>query len=149
VLLERAVALDPNSAWALSRLGWLEVYADRPEAAQEHFDRAIRLSPLDPMNFNNLVGLGSAYQVAGDDDTAANLFLRALEERPNARWIHRNLAAALYGAGRDAEARASCDALLAAYPEMSVARFKDAMVFSPRVLERIGGQLSELGIPET
>ncbi|NIN37404.1 MAG: hypothetical protein GTO67_01370, partial [Gammaproteobacteria bacterium] len=48
VLLERAVALDPNAAWALSRLGWLEVYSDRPEAAKEHFRRAMRLSPLDP-----------------------------------------------------------------------------------------------------
>jgi adenylate cyclase len=148
VLLERAIALDPNAAWALSRLGWLEVYCDRPEAAKVHLQRAIRLTPLDPMNFNNLVALGSAHQVAGDDNAAADLFLRALEERPNAHWVYRNLAAALHGAGRDAEARASRDALLAAYPDMTVAKFKDAMVFSPPVLERIGGQLIELGIPE-
>jgi adenylate cyclase len=148
VLLERANVLDPNSAWALSRLGWLEVYCDHPEAAREHFERAMRLSPLDPMNFNNLVGLGSAHQVAGDDDAAADLFLRALEERPNAHWVHRNLSAALHGAGRAAEALASRDALLAAYPEMTVAKFKDAMVFSSRVLDRIGDQLRQLGVPE-
>jgi len=148
VLLERAIQLDPNAAWALSRLGWLEVYADHPDVAREHFERAIRLSPLDPMNFNNLVGLGSARQVAGDDNGAAELLQRALQERPNAHWIHRNLAAALYGAGREAEARASRDALLAAYPDMTVAKFKDAMVFTPRVLARIGEQLKALGVPE-
>jgi adenylate cyclase len=148
VLLERAVALDPNAAWAWSRLGWLATYADRPDQAQAHFAKALRLSPIDPMNFNNYAGIASAHQVAGDDNAAADMFLRALDERPNAHWIHRNLAPALLGAGRKAEARASCDALAAAYPNFTVARFKQAMVFSERVLDRIGAQLVELGVPE-
>jgi tetratricopeptide (TPR) repeat protein len=58
VMLERAVTLDPNAVWAWSRLGWVENYSDRPERAVAHFERALRLSPLDPMNFNNYVGLG-------------------------------------------------------------------------------------------
>lgn len=148
VLLERALHLDPNSAWTLSRLGWLETYADRPDQAQEHFTRAMRLSPLDPINFNNLVGLASSYQVAGDDATAADFFTRALQERPNAYWVHRNLAPALLGAGRLEEAQQSVNTLLSAYPEMTVKKFKDAMVFSPQVLHRIGEQLHELGVPE-
>jgi adenylate cyclase len=148
VLLQRAIALDANSAWAWSRLGWLATYADRPEEARENFEKALRLSPLDPMNFNNYVGLASAFQVAGDDNAAAEMFLRALDERPNALWIHRNLAPALLGAGRTDEATRSRDALMKAYPDMTVKRFKDAMVFSPAVLDRIGKQLSELGVPE-
>ena len=148
ILLERAVALDSNAAWALSRLGWLEVYSDHPEAAKEHFRRAMRLSPLDPMNFNNYVGIASAHQVAEEDADAAAVFQRALEERPNAHWIHRNLAPALLACGREAEARASCATLMRAHPEMTVARFKEAMVFSPRVLERIGDGLRALGVPE-
>ncbi len=148
VMLERAVALDPNAAWAYSRLGWLDTYADRPEEAQTYFQKALRLSPVDPMNFNNFVGIASAHQVAGDDNAAADMFQRALDERQNAHWIHRNLAPALWGAGRIQEARTSFDMLLAAYPDMTVKRFKDAMVFSPRVLGRIGAQLAELGLPE-
>ena len=76
------------------------------------------------------------------------MFLRALEERPNAHWIHRNLAPALMAAGREAEARASFDALVAAYPDMTVRKFKDAMVFSRPVRDRIGAQLLVLGLPE-
>lgn len=148
VLLERAVALDPNASWAWSRLGWLAAYADRPKEAQSHFEKALRLSPVDPMNFNNYVGLASALQVGGDDNAAAEMYLRALHERPNAHWIHRNLAPAYWGAGREAEARASFKALVDAYPNMTVKRFKDAMVFSQRVLDRIGTQLIELGLPE-
>lgn len=148
VLLQRAVALDPNSAWAWSRLGWLSSYADRPVEAREHFEKALRLSPLDPMNFNVFVGLGSAFQVEGKDNQAAEMFLRALDERPNTMWIHRNLAPALLGAGREAEAKASCDKMLAAYPEITVKRYKEAMVFSSAVLDRIGQQLRKLGVPE-
>ena len=92
VLLERALALDPNAAWAWSRLGWLETYTDRPERAIENFERALRLSPLDPMNFNNHVGLGAAHEVAQDYDKAVAHYRRALEERPHAMWIYRNLA---------------------------------------------------------
>ncbi len=142
------MTLDPNAAWAWSRIGWLDTYADRPEKALAHFEKALRLSPLDPMNFNNYVGLASAHQVAGDDDTAADMFLRALEERPNAHWVHRMLAPALFAAGREAEAHASRDALMAAFPDMTVKKLKDAMVFSQRVLDRLGAQLLELGLPE-
>jgi len=148
VMLERAVALDPNAAWALSRLGWLDVYADRPDEAKAHFEKAMRLSPLDPINFNNLVGLASARQVAGDDAAAADLFIRALQERPNAVWIHRNLAAALYGAGRLDEAKASAAIVMASYPGFTIARFKDAMVFTPRALDRMAEQMRALGVPE-
>lgn len=146
VLLERAVALDPNSAWGWSRIGWLETYADRPEQAKAHLEKALRLSPLDPMNFNNYVGLGSAHQVAGEDNAAADMFLRALEERPNALWIHRNLAPALMAAGRMEEAQASFSTLMAAYPGLTVRKFKEAMVFSRPTLDRIGAQLLKLGL---
>jgi adenylate cyclase len=147
VMLERAIAIDPNAAWAWSRIGWLEVYTDRPGEAAPAFEKALRLSPLDPMNFNNYVGLASARQVVGDDRAAADLFMRGLQERPNALWIHRNLAPALLGAGRLKEARASCDILIAAYPRFSIAPFKAAMAFSPAVLERISAQLVQLGVP--
>ena len=148
ILLERAIKLDPNSAWALSRLGWLEVYADKPEAAFQHFEHAMRLSPLDPMNFNNLVGIASAHQVAGDYATASDLFQRALLERPNAHWIHRNLAPALLAAGRVKEAEASRDAMMKAYPGMTTKRYREAMVFSPAALEKITAYMLKLGIPQ-
>ena len=148
VLLERAVAIDPNAAWALSRLGWIEVYADRPAEARAYFEKALRLSPLDPMNFNNYVGLACAKQIAGEYDGAAELFLRALEERPNAVWIHRNLAPCFAAAGRREEAERSRDALMAAYPDLTVKQFREAVVFSQVSLDRLAGHLRDLGVPE-
>ncbi len=148
VLLERAVTLDPNAAWAWSRLGWLENYADQPEKAIGNFQRALRLSPIDPMSFNNYVGIGSAHEVAQEYDQAASFYRRALEERPNASWIYRNLASVLSGAGRVEEAKQVFAKLMRYYPELTISRFKQAMVFSPAVLDRMTENLRKLGLPE-
>jgi adenylate cyclase len=148
VLLERALALDPNAAWAWQRLGYLENYCDRPNEAVGHFERALRLSPLDPMNFNNYVGLASAYQLLEEFDKAVANFQRGLEERPNAKWIYRNLAPSLAGAGREEEAKRAFAEMLRAYPGLTVSKFKQAMVFSPVALERMAVFLRKLGLPE-
>ncbi len=148
VLLERAIALDPNAAWAWSRLGWLENYSDQPERALEDFARALRLSPLDPMNFNNYAGMGAAHHVAQDYDRATALYRRALEERPHASWIYRNLASSLSGAGRDEEAKQAYAEMMRSYPDLTVSKFKQAMVFSPAVLNRMAENLRKLGLPD-
>ena len=148
IMLERAVTLDPNAAWAWSRLGWVENYSDRPEPAIAHFERALRLSPLDPMNFNNYVGMGSANEIAERYDNAAAMYRRALQERPHASWILRNLVSALAGAGRMDEAGVTFKALMTAYPDLTIAKFKKAMVFSPETLERMASNLRKAGLPE-
>jgi adenylate cyclase len=148
VLLERAVTLDPNAAWAWSRLGWLEAYSDQPEKAIANFERALRLSPMDPMNFNNYVGLGSANEVAQKYDEAAAFYRRALEERPNAHWLYRNIASSLSGAGRMDEARAAFAEMLRYYPDLTISKFKQAMVCSPATLDVMGANLRKLGLPE-
>ena len=148
VLLERAVALDPNGAWAWSRLGWLENYTDQPQKAIGHFERALRLSPIDPMNFNNYVGIGSAHEIAQEYDEAAAFCRRALEERPNANWICRNLAAILAGAGRLEEAKQVFAEVMRYYPDLTISKFKQAMVFSPAALNRMAENLRKLGLPD-
>jgi adenylate cyclase len=148
VLLERAVTLDPNAAWAWSRLGWLENYADQPKKAIANFERALRLSPIDPMNFNNLIGIGSAHEIAQEYNEAASFYRRALEERPNANWIYRNLAPVLSEAGRVEEANQAFAELMRYYPNLTVTKFKQAMVFSPAVLDRMAENLRTLGSPD-
>ena len=148
VLLERAVTLDPNAAWAWSRLGWIEAYSDQSQKAIGNFERALRLSPIDPMNFNNYVGIGSAHEVAQEYVEAAAFYRRALEERPNARWIYRNLASVLSGAGCADEAKQAFAEMLLSYPDLTVTKFKQAMVFSPAVLDRMGENLRKLGLPD-
>jgi len=148
VLLERALVLDPNCAWAWSRLAWIENYADQPVKAIENFERAIRLSPIDPMNFNNYAGIGSAHEISEEYDQAVTFYRRALLERPHASWIYRNLASALAGAGRTEEARQAFAEMMRHYPGLTVAKFEQAMVFSPATMERMARHLRSLGLAE-
>jgi adenylate cyclase len=148
VLLERAVSLDTNCAWAWSRLGWIENYSDQPNKAIENFERALRLSPIDPMNFNNYVGIGSAHEISERYDEAAALFRRALVEQPNAVWIYRALAAALSGAGRIEEAKQALVEVLRYYPDLTISKVRQAMVFSDAALDRMAENFRKLGLPD-
>lgn len=148
VLLERALALDPNSAWAWQRLGWLDNYADQPEQALEKFEHALRLSPLDPMNFNVYVGMASANEIAQNYDKAVDLYRRALEERPQAEWILRNLVSSLSGADRMEEARECFESLRRAYPDLTIQKFRQAMVFSNAALDCMCTNLKKVGLPD-
>jgi adenylate cyclase len=90
------------------------------------------------MNFNNYVGMGSAHEVAQEYDQAAAFYRRALEERPDADWIYRNLASSLSGAGRVGEAEQAFAVLTRRYPDLTVSKFKQAMVFIFRSPEPYG-----------
>jgi adenylate cyclase len=148
ILLERALTLDPNAAWAWSRLGWVENYSERPREAMGNFERAMRLSPLDPMNFNNYVGFGSSYELLGEYDKAVEMYRRGLQERPNARWIYRHLAGSLSGAGQIDEAKLALAELLRSYPDLTISKFRGAMVFSHNAFDRMAENLRRIDMPE-
>jgi adenylate cyclase len=148
LLLERALTLDPNCAWTWSRLGWIENYSDHPQEALHDFEQALRLSPIDPMNFNNYAGIGSAHHVAQDYEKAVIFYRRALQERPRATWIYRQLTSALAGASRVEEAKAAFEEMMRSYPGLTVSKLKQAMVFSAPTLERMTRHLQSLGLAE-
>jgi adenylate cyclase len=118
--IEKALAIDPNSAWAWTRSGYLNVYTQCPDRAIEHFRRAIRLSPLDPMHYNALFGIGAAHFAKGDYREAVKWVEQALSEKPSAMWAYRLLATAYANAGHLEEARWAASKLRAAYPEINI-----------------------------
>jgi TolB-like protein len=65
VLIDKALVLNPNlaSAWFLG--GFLRVWRGEPDAAIEHFARAMRLSPLDPEMYRMQAGMAVAHLFAG------------------------------------------------------------------------------------
>ena len=100
-LLARAVTYDPNCSWGWNRLGWLHGYRDRARIASRAFEKALRLSPLDPMNFNCHFGIGAAHYIEARHDEAIDWMEKALAANPNARWIYRQLVPAYADAGRE------------------------------------------------
>jgi adenylate cyclase len=147
-MLEKALILDPNSAWAWNRSGWLESYLDRPDTAIEHFERALRLSPFDPMNFNAFIGIGGAHFVAGRYPETVLWAEKGLLEQPSATWVYRSLVPAYVFLGREAEARVGLSRLLQEYPDLTISKVMSAMVYSQPTLDRHAEGLRMAGMPE-
>jgi adenylate cyclase len=115
-LIERALQLDPNSAWAWQRNGWIHVYRDQPELALDHFDHSLRISPFDPINFNSYISMGVAHFAAVRYEDAIEWLRKGLQERPSAVWAYRLLTPAYAQAGRMEDARQSATLLLQSFP---------------------------------
>ena len=57
-MADRAVALNPNSWITWNCRGWVYRIAGLPEEAIRSFERAIRMSPVDPRLYVTLTGIG-------------------------------------------------------------------------------------------
>jgi adenylate cyclase len=147
VLIEKALLLDPNSAWAWHRSGWLNVFLGKSEVAIQHFQRSLRLSPLDSTKFNSLFGIGAAHFEAGRYEEAAEWTERGLREQPSALWAHRNLAAAYAKIGCPEQARQSVEVLHRAFPDLTVSKLLDVVPASPDYLRRLAEGLRSAGLP--
>jgi adenylate cyclase len=148
MLLDRALRLDSNSAWAWQRSGWLHVYEGRPEVAIEHFERGLRISPFDPINFNTHFGIGAAHFAASRYQDAVSWIEKALQERPSAVWTHRLLASAYAWAGRLEDARRSAAHLLRTYPDFTITtHVQNVIVSNPEYMLRYVEGLRIAGLP--
>jgi adenylate cyclase len=146
--VEKALMLDPNSAWAWLRSGWSNTYMRRYDTAIEHFQRAMRLSPLDPMRFSALIGIGAAYLAKDRWDEAAQWIEKGLCERPDAAWGYRLLTAAYAAANRLEDAKQAAARFLDAYPDMTVSKAIELTPPSSPLRERIAEGLRKAGLPE-
>lgn len=146
-LLEHAVEVNPNCSWSWNRLGWLNGYCDKPKESVDCFDRAIRLSPLDRMNFNCHVGIGSAYFMEKNYSEAVDWMEKAIAANPGARWIFRQLVPAYVFAGRDLDAARSLPLLLEEYPGLTCETVRHAMLYSEVVMDQICSGLEQAGLP--
>jgi adenylate cyclase len=112
--------LHPNSSQTLRLLGFVHVQSlDDREPAVGYFERAMRLSPLDPAIGHILSGMAMAHNQAKRFELALPYSQRAVEEMPNSAY--RALIYALVGLGRLEEARAAAARLLVVQPKWRAA----------------------------
>lgn len=147
--LERARSLDPNSAWAWLRSGWLDVYRERSASALGHFARFRRLSPLDPIAYMADVGVGTVHFIDGRYDDAVAWTKKGCSQQPDAGWALRQLVTAYVHAGRMNEAQRACLRLRQRYPDLTLARVRDALPFGEGTMARIISGLRDAGLPES
>src|SRR5258708_9893639 len=70
--MDRAVALNPNLAWAGLYGGWARIWLGQPDVAIEHLAHAMRLSPLDPLIADVQAATAHAHFFSGRNDEAAS-----------------------------------------------------------------------------
>jgi adenylate cyclase len=104
-MADRAVALNPNSYVAWSGRGHVYRIAGLPEEAVRSFERAIRMSPVDPGLHTRFGGMAMAFIELRRFDEAIVAGKKALRQNPSFSVAHRCLASAFAHLGRDAEAR--------------------------------------------
>jgi adenylate cyclase len=119
-MADRAVALNPNSYHAWHRRGWVLKIAGQPEEAIRSFERAMRMSPVDPQQFTALTGMGFAFIELRRFDEAIVAGKKALRHNPCYPGPYRCLAAAFAHLGRDAEAREAAARMLKIDPAFTI-----------------------------
>ncbi|NRP73678.1 hypothetical protein ILFOPFJJ_04591 [Ensifer psoraleae] len=148
--IESALALDPNNAWAWTRYGWVGIYQDQATEAQERFERAMRLSPLDPFAFNMRMGLGAAYALAGRFSEAAAIARDVVTRHTNVTWAYRQLAA--WAAMNDdmKTAHWAAERFLAIQPDYTIAKYValPSLRDVSRFRETMAAGMKKAGLPE-
>ena len=146
--IEEAIALNPNDAMSRYFLGWVLCFAGRAKEAIPHIDHAMRLSPRDIF----LTGMMSRRAFALFDlerYEEAFEWVRRSSLSPNPRpMTFALLTAVLIKLGRQEEARAALNDLLAHAPGMSCVKYRENLVGGREVMERFVDALSEAGLPE-
>lgn len=119
-MADRAVALNPNSYYAWSSRGWVYKIAGQPEEAIRSFERAMRMSPVDPQQFTALTGMGFALIELRRFDEAISAGKKALRQNSSYPGPYRCLASAFAHLGRDAEAREAAAGVLELDPAFTI-----------------------------
>jgi TolB-like protein/Tfp pilus assembly protein PilF len=148
-MIERALAINPNAAWAWLFAGWTKVWLGEPGLALERIQRAMRLSPQDPQSFNMRTATAWAHLLAGRYDEARSWAQSALREQPdyiNALYV---LATANALSDHAEEAGEAAAQLLRLDPDPHVAHLRRRYPFHrAQDLERVAEGLRRAGLPE-
>jgi len=119
-MADQAIALNPNSFNAWNARGWVYRVAGLPEEAVRSFQRAIRMSPVDPLLHRSLTGLGYAFIELRRFEDAIVAGKKGLRQNSTFSATHRCLASAFAHLGRDADARESAARLLDVDPSFTI-----------------------------
>ena len=148
-LIDDALRLNPNAAQALVYGGWLRAYDGDAETAKVQFERAHRLSPLDPNAYRTYAGMAFCCLCLDQLDEAVSWANKAIHQNPKFTPSHRVLAASLAHAGRQDEAHEIAAQLQALVPGFTVTRYRKETRFRfPRYFDLLMDGLRKAGLPE-
>jgi TolB-like protein len=150
-MIDHAFKLNPNSALAWSCRGWVAAMQDQVDPAIEALQRAMRLSPLDPLRWIFFGGMSFANLVARRFGESIDWADRSLREQPRYASVYRAKAIACAHLDRMEEARESARRILELQPAFTIAgwvRTYGAFICTPETLAMCVDGLRKAGLPE-
>jgi tetratricopeptide (TPR) repeat protein len=148
-LLDRAIFLNPNLAAAWFLGGFLRTWHGESESAIEHFERAMRLSPVDPELYRMQAGMAIAHLFAGRLDAASAWAEQAYRNLPSFLMVVATIAATRGLAGRQEEAQRAAEQLRALDPTLRISNLTDWLpIHRPEHRSIFADGLRKAGLPE-
>ena len=121
--IDRALQLSPNLLSVQMCAGMVRIFLGEGDAAVEHFERAMRISPRDPGTSAFVVGAGAGHLLSGRYDEGLAAAHRAVQESPNFVAGHRLMVLALGCLGRTDEAKLAAQRMLELTADFTVSRY--------------------------
>ncbi|MFQ5467932.1 MAG: adenylate/guanylate cyclase domain-containing protein, partial [Kiloniellaceae bacterium] len=144
---DRALALHPNDAIALSNLGSMLNWAGRSEEALGVLKQAVRLDPFHPPNY--LERLGAAYYGVGDNDQCVEVAKRGVALDPDYVSLHVLLVLCYAALDQQEEAQAAAAEILRIVPRFTLKAFSSyAPYANDRELRLDVERLHKAGVPK-
>ncbi|MDX6412999.1 MAG: adenylate cyclase [Gaiellaceae bacterium] len=146
---DRSFALSSSSALALGFSSIVLAWKGDDARAVDHAERAIRLSPFDPLLYVPYIGLAYAHFAAGRFEEAVGAAVRAAQSNPKFSMPYVLQAAALASLGRSEEARVVADGLREAEPDLTISTaIRSARFANPDKNAELADALLRAGLPE-
>jgi TolB-like protein len=147
---EQAIMLNPNFAIAWHFSGLVKAYLGEPDVAIERIQRAMRLSPLDPLMPIFQQGIAFAHFIAGRHDEALSWVHKTIQEQPNRLGAIRLFAASSALAGRLEQTQNAVARMRQLNSAERVSNLKDWLLplRRPEDLARYEEGLRKAGLPE-
>jgi len=147
-VLDQAIRLDPNLAVARLWGGGAKMYLGKLDAAIEHFQHAVRLSPLDPRTFLAYSGLASAHFLAGRYKKALECATTGIRRWPNFVALQRIAAACYAKSGRVEDAKRAWLVALQLDPTQRISNLRSQTLFRKEDFEKFAEGYRIMGMPE-
>jgi adenylate cyclase len=146
---DRSFALSSSLAFALGFGSIVRAWKGDDAIAVEHGNRALRLSPFDPLIYLPYVGLAYAHFAAGRFEEAVATASLAIQSNPRFSVPQILRAAALGSLDRSEDAKTAVQRLLELQPGITVATaILSARYVNPQNITALGNALRRAGLPE-
>jgi adenylate cyclase len=148
--IDRALVLNGSSEGVLGTSGWVRNFLGDFVTARDHFMRAIRLSPLDPLLGIYRAGLATALSFGepADLEQALDLTDRVLQGAPSNYPALQGRIETLVMLGRLPEAQEAAKMLMSLYPQTSISGWRRRWPHRSVVAEGMMQLYRAAGIPE-